>query len=527
MTKQEFFNRYQFSSKDKIGGGSFGTVFKAYDRVKSVYVAIKKAPVKDVEGKTFSLKDEIDALSSLSLHPNIAIYETVYSFEGEGDVFDYAVMQHYPGGNLKELLASKNLTEQQKISILEGIISGLEHLHNNGVVHRDIKPSNILIAEYNGEYTPKITDFGLSKIAESEHQSRFTSSFAGGTLSYASPEQLLGKSVKFNTDVWSVGVIAYEMFTGKLPFQASDKLTQSAAKEQEIYNKIINANLPDNINSLPNNIGNLIRASLQKDPNNRLSNVSDLNSHLQKNTDNDQTIILGPSLEKETLAKPNSVLDLPKIKKESKGKIEDKSIDPNRHKRHKVLWLRAAFIVLSSIILLRECNLNSVTYFNEDKKDWEKALNENTLSSYQEYKNSCGKCGFRTEANNKIKALNSLSQIKAQPTLREIDNLDFRTRENQSVFIKDIYAIKDEIYFELDFIVIKYDSSINITNDNNRTRLYLLADNAIISDCLKSNKINSTNILEFKNELLKNRNYIVFFNSNNGRITSLNLGCYS
>ena len=92
-------------------------------------------------------------------------------------------MSYYEGETLKRKIQNNSIDKNDIESIILQIAKGLEQAHEKEIVHRDIKPSNILIAEYKGEYTPKITDFGLSKIAESEHQSRFTSSFAGGTLS--------------------------------------------------------------------------------------------------------------------------------------------------------------------------------------------------------------------------------------------------------------------------------------------------------------------------------------------------------
>ena len=109
MTREEFYKRYQYSNRtDKIGGGSFGTVYKAYDLRKDIEVAIKVQEVQHLQGKEFSLQIEYDAIKSLDDHPNIANYETVHRFEEGPGVFDYAIMQYYGLGNLSNYLKNNS-----------------------------------------------------------------------------------------------------------------------------------------------------------------------------------------------------------------------------------------------------------------------------------------------------------------------------------------------------------------------------------------------------------------------------------
>ena len=204
MTQQEFTQRYQFSIKtDKIGGGSFGTVYKAYDNALDREVAIKVSEVKIVGDKEFSLLEEFKAIENLSVHQNIANYEEVYRFESFPTVFDYGIMQYYSLGNLSHYLKNNEVSILDREKITRGVLEGIAFLHQHNVVHRDLKPSNILVVDRRGEIIPKITDFGLSKQAEGDGKaSRFTNSFAGGTLQYSSPEQLKGLPLKLNTDLW-------------------------------------------------------------------------------------------------------------------------------------------------------------------------------------------------------------------------------------------------------------------------------------------------------------------------------------
>ena len=149
MTQQEFFDRYSFSVRtDKIGGGSFGTVYKAYDNTRDREVAIKVSEVREMGGKEFSLRDELKAIGKLPVHANIAHYEDVFTFESPQGVFDYAVMQYYKEGNLNSFLENHpELSFTEREGICMAILDGIAHLHMHKVVHRDLKPGNILVVK--------------------------------------------------------------------------------------------------------------------------------------------------------------------------------------------------------------------------------------------------------------------------------------------------------------------------------------------------------------------------------------------
>lgn len=245
MNQEEFFKRYTYSpSRDRIGGGGFGTVYKAYDEVLHREVAIKVSEVKTTADgkKTFSLKDEFEALDHVPKHPNIANYEEFYSFEMPNGIFDYAVMQYYPDGNLSNAI-KQNLTEEQKEDVAIQLLEGIDFLHKHKVVHRDLKPGNILIVKHGGRIIPLITDFGLSKAAGVVDGSVFSNSFAAGTPRYSSPEQLQGRPLRLNTDLWSYGAILYELFTGEQLFSAGSSAANTAQADHEIYSKIVNGDV--------------------------------------------------------------------------------------------------------------------------------------------------------------------------------------------------------------------------------------------------------------------------------------------
>ncbi len=282
MTQQEFFTRYTYSPKaDKLGGGSFGKVYKAYDTTLDKYVAIKVAEQLETAGKTFSLLDEFKALESLPDHVNIAKYEQLYTFESPQGVFDYAIMQYYADGNLSQLIYGQKLTAEQKENLALQLLNGIGFLHQHKVVHRDMKPSNILIHNRilggNKEFIPKITDFGLSKKAKTDKGTHFTNSIAAGTYAYSSPEQLKGEELRFNTDLWAYGAIVYELFTGKTLFNIEKTSTGSSALEvREILDNILKSDISTKIAELPPKWQPAITACLERDAQKRVKTAEEI-----------------------------------------------------------------------------------------------------------------------------------------------------------------------------------------------------------------------------------------------------------
>ncbi|RRD58357.1 serine/threonine-protein kinase [Tannerella forsythia] len=288
MTQQEFFKRYSYKpTNDKLGGGSFGKVYKAYDTVLDKFVAVKVAEQIEVGGKTFSLLDEFKALENLPDHVNVAKYEQLYTYESPQGIFDYAVMQYYAGGNLSQLINAQSLTLEQKEHLALQLLEGIAFLHSHKVVHRDLKPSNILIhkRQLRGEveYIPKISDFGLSKKAGSQQDSHFTNSIAAGTYAYSSPEQLKVQELRFNTDWWSYGAIVYEIFTGKQMFQLEKTSSGSSAMDvREILDNILKSDIAIKIRELPEKWQAVAAACLQRDANRRVKTAEEIKALLEK-----------------------------------------------------------------------------------------------------------------------------------------------------------------------------------------------------------------------------------------------------
>ena len=358
MTQEEFFKRYAYSpSRDRIGGGGFGTVYKAYDNLLHREVATKVSEVKTtVDGKkTFSLKDEFEALAHVPKHPNIANYEEFYSFEMPNGIFDYAVMQYYPDGNLSNAIKI-GLTAEQKEDVATQLLEGIDFLHKHKVVHRDLKPGNILIVKHGGRIIPLITDFGLSKATGMGENSMFSNSFGGGTPRYSSPEQLQGNPLRFNTDLWSYGAILYELFTGEQLFTAGSGAVNTAQADMEIYNKIVNGNV-QSLGKMPEKWRKVAERCLVVDPTKRAKDAVELFAIIKG--DEDETI--GSSPGSGITKGPKMPANTPPIDKPS-PKAPHSGLDPlsstpnDKPKSKKGLWIGlgiAAAVILALLLLLK------------------------------------------------------------------------------------------------------------------------------------------------------------------------------
>ncbi len=274
MTQQEFYKRYSYNAyTDLLGSGGFGKVFKAWDNVDDCEVALKIQPV-NAQFPNLRLKNEVE-IAAQYRHPNIARYKECYTFTESGGDTDIAVMSYYKDGSLDKLLKARTLTFEQSVDILMQTLDAIAYLHRNGIIHRDLKPQNILILHHNGRYIPKITDFGISKQLNGEDSSAVTNSLLGGTRYYASPEQLQATTIRKNTDLWSFGVIAYQMLTGSLPFNCGTFSPSGEDGRVELYRQMQAGILPDGIKGIAEPWQMLIRQCLVVDNNARIAHAED------------------------------------------------------------------------------------------------------------------------------------------------------------------------------------------------------------------------------------------------------------
>ena len=212
---------------EEIGKGSMGVVFKAHDPQIDRILAVKALRPDRVTSEAFVQRflKEAQAIGRLS-HPNIV---TVYDAGLDGDTL-FIAMEFLPGHSLKSILEQRRLSDQELIHIGVEVVEALDYAHQRGIVHRDIKPSNIII---NPAGSVKITDFGVAHIEDPNTPAQTVAGEILGTPEYMSPEQVLGKPVDGRSDLYSLGVILYEMTTGKRPFRRENIAATFQAIMQE------------------------------------------------------------------------------------------------------------------------------------------------------------------------------------------------------------------------------------------------------------------------------------------------------
>ena len=259
---QTFDGRYDI--KRVIGVGGMAVVFEAYDNVMKRTVAVKM--LKDeISHDTQSVKrfiNESKAVAMLS-HPNIVKIYDVSVKENR----KYIVMERVDGITLKSYLNKKGaLSMRETLQFTEQILMALEHAHSKGVIHRDIKPQNILLLK-NGVI--KVTDFGIAKLPNTETVTMTDKAI--GTVYYISPEQASGKKVDTRTDIYSLGVLMYEMVTGKLPFNADSPVSVALMHVKDQPKK------PSEIvPNIPKGLEQIILAAMEKRPDKRIQSASQM-----------------------------------------------------------------------------------------------------------------------------------------------------------------------------------------------------------------------------------------------------------
>ena len=273
-------NRYRIERI--IGMGGMAVVFRAEDLLMRRIVAVKILK-DDIARDEVSVKrfiNESKAVSMLS-HPNIV---TIYDVSVRSDA-KYIVMEYIEGITLKNYMTKKGKLEFREIIMYtEQVLRALEHAHQKGIVHRDIKPQNIMLLK-NGII--KVMDFGIAKLPNAETVTVKDSAI--GTVYYISPEQASGKPIDARSDIYSLGVMMYEMATGKLPFTA-DSPVSVALKQINDTAKPVKEEMP----SLPLGLSQIIARAMDKDPDMRYQSAQQMLRQVVRLGDNPETTFKPP-----------------------------------------------------------------------------------------------------------------------------------------------------------------------------------------------------------------------------------------
>lgn len=253
-----------------IGVGGMAVVYKAFDNIDNRIVAVKILKDEFLANEDFRrrFKNESKAISVLS-HKNIVkVYDVSY-----GDRLQYIVMEYVNGITLKEYIEQQGtINTREAIYFVTQILRALQHAHDKGIVHRDIKPQNIMLTS---DGTIKVTDFGIARFSRSETETM--NGQAIGSVHYISPEQAKGSVTDAKTDIYSVGVVLYEMLTGKLPFQSENAVSVAL---MQLQNDPV---MPREINpDIPVGLEQIVLRAMQKNLNDRYQSASEMLMDIEK-----------------------------------------------------------------------------------------------------------------------------------------------------------------------------------------------------------------------------------------------------
>ncbi|MGX9133617.1 Stk1 family PASTA domain-containing Ser/Thr kinase [Rummeliibacillus sp. JY-2-4R] len=254
---------------DVIGGGGMSNVYLAHDMILDRDVAMKILHYNFSNEQEMHRRFQREALSATSLtHPNIV---SIYDVGEDGDMH-YLVMEYVKGQTLKQYIQKyAPLSATKCVDIMKQLTSGIAHAHQNQIIHRDIKPQNILMDENDNV---KITDFGIAMALEDTSFTRTNSVL--GTVHYLSPEQARGGTATKKSDIYSLGIVLYELLTGHLPF-SGESAVAIALKHLQSETPSVRAIVP----SIPQSLENVVLKATAKDPLHRYASVEEMEEDLE------------------------------------------------------------------------------------------------------------------------------------------------------------------------------------------------------------------------------------------------------
>lgn len=315
--------------EELLGEGGMGTVYRAVDTVLGRDVALKVLHPHLLKQGQFldRFKTEAQVLARLN-HPNIAV---LYNLVQQGEEF-YMAMEYVEGQTLEALMHKHGvLPPALATPIVRQALEGLAHAHRKGVLHRDIKPANLMVTP---DGVVKLMDFGIAKIAGGQKMTQVNR--VVGTLEYLSPEQLQGQDPSQQSDLYAMGILLYELLTGKVPFQAST--------DYDLMKSIVQ-DKPTPIRKLDSTISKSLEASvskaLEKKPSNRYNDAHEFNESLA-------AISPSQSVNLNLLTRKAPVPATRIVEKNAKNQPletrEQETVTPEkREKSHKIGWLQVAF----------------------------------------------------------------------------------------------------------------------------------------------------------------------------------------
>lgn len=336
----------RYEIHELIGVGGMAYVYRCTDTIDDREVAVKILKDEFLNNEEFirRFKNESKAIAMLS-HPNIVkVYDVSF-----GDMIQYIVMEYIDGITLKEYIGQQGVLDwREALHLTTQILRALQHAHNKGVVHRDIKPHNIMLLQ---DGTIKVTDFGIARLTDT--QTKTMTEQAIGSVHYIAPEQARGSKTDGKSDIYSVGVMLYEMITGKLPFDADSAVSVALMQLQST------PEMPRKINpGIPVGLEQITMHAMQKNPEDRYQNALDMLGDLERfrlnpNVHFDYKYFVDESPTKhvkgikKTPKKPEKPIEEPP----ANDTIDDEAEDIERKKYHPKWFYVIKSIIISAIFV--------------------------------------------------------------------------------------------------------------------------------------------------------------------------------
>lgn len=417
-------NRYEIL--EKIGNGGMATVYKAKCHVLNRYVAIKILRDEFTTDSEFIKRFKSEAQSAASLtHPNIV---SIYDVCNEDNLY-YIVMELIQGKTLKDIITEDGvLSWKWSVNIAIQIASALETAHKHNIIHRDIKPHNIIITE---DGMAKVTDFGIAKAVSNSTITAFGTTI--GSVHYFSPEHARGGFTDAKSDIYSLGIVMYEMLTGKVPFDADTPVSVALKQVQEEAVEPIkyNPNIPISVNRI-------ILKAMQKDPNLRYQNATEMLEDLSiaLKRPNEDFVVLAKKTMNSPTQKVPTIYEI-EMQKNNDRKAPRK--DPNeKPKESKVAKIKAYYekhpaakvlsVILGCIILFLAVTFGTLAIFQGTRP--EQAVVPNLA-------------GYNNEE--------ALTKEEAIALLEELGFKNYKIEEDWSDDVEEGYVISQSPEFKENF----------------------------------------------------------------------------
>lgn len=357
----------RYEVQEIIGVGGMSVVYKAYDNVDDRIVAIKILKDEFLNNEEFKrrFKNESKAIALLSHENIVRVYDVNF-----GEKLQYIVMEYIDGITLKEYINKQNsITWNDAVYFMTQILRAVQHAHDKGIVHRDIKPQNIILLP-NG--TLKVTDFGIARFSRSA--TKTLTEQAIGSVHYIAPEQAKGEQTDERADIYSMGVVLYEMLAGKVPFDSENAVSVALMQVQANAEKLtqINPNIPKGLEQI------CVHA-MQKNPDDRYQSATEMLLDIEEIIKNPNTVFNYTS---NTESQTKSV---PIVTDDRYNEEYDEAVDYEAERKHKKKMIAAVTI---GVIVLIAAVVGVIYMFTSGINTKTHTLENFVGYSYDELQNS-------------------------------------------------------------------------------------------------------------------------------------------